>query len=431
MSVLGPISTLQAAQPAAYLDIDFTKGYVTDEELSLLNFTRASRSMRVTKPGQVEFVEAGQPAISWVPESQAYGLMCEASATNLLVTRSSSSTGNPLSPLGWSGAIGVAAEHVKAPDGSMTAIRVSGTQTGRPTATGGANSVLATADGSVSLVFCARAAPGGNGILPLQFRNSTKNQQTDTINFDLIGGTYTATTINHIRMQRLADGWWLIFVTQVNTDFFAEGDIVTFYLPSWNNGAIQPTDFWYASFSASPLASSLILPGASSAMTRSQAKFDIDLRPYGSSTRVDAALVADYSYIKNTPNSSLHLEASGFAQGNGRRGEIFLPFNASTAPVIISEADEGINPFGAYRANSAIGQIKRERCALSVFAGYPAMVAANSGVAVGGANSVGTGVMLRFQAMRRSVGRGIWFFHHIRVLFERPTQEQLRAWTRA
>lgn len=85
MSVLGPISTLQPARPATYLDFDFSKGDVPPE----LVYSRAGDHGVWSKDGRYSVVGQNVPPITWVPELNSYALALEPAANNYVRTTAS------------------------------------------------------------------------------------------------------------------------------------------------------------------------------------------------------------------------------------------------------------------------------------------------------------------------------------------------------
>lgn len=243
MSVLGPISTLQAAQPAGILrEFD----YIAGEMPSAVVHTRTSRATRITKDGVIEIVEAGLPALSWVPRVMGYGVQVEPASTNVLVTSAAR-------PVGWNHGSGATVTPGQlAPDGSNTAVRVSGARTGNTYQQIGA--CLAANCFAAKWIY----KPEDSTVVRFVVRNHTTSVDFGGGEFDPKSGTITSSAQVFYASQKLAHGFWEIEARVLSG--LAVGDMIVVYNQSTSAGTIPPHCMWYGQAEFSPFPTSLIIP---------------------------------------------------------------------------------------------------------------------------------------------------------------------------
>ncbi|CAM4136818.1 hypothetical protein [Kerstersia similis] len=261
MSVLGPISTMQAARPATYLDLDFSNGDTPGN----LVYSRASGHGVWDKDGKYSVVGPNVPPITWVPELNSYALALEPGdrLRNVLNPNDSGwlrrTLGYDIAPATDIPAIQESAVFVDAPDGSMTALRVNGKRTA------GQGPVISfqTSTTYARAKFFIRKGLGlGERVVPIFFRNSTTATNFPIVTLDLGSGelgTIPDTSNQYFRVTRRCRDWLEVDAVRGG---FSPGDVVAFYIHGSSARDIR-ADYWRLNLSSNPVISSFIQPGIS------------------------------------------------------------------------------------------------------------------------------------------------------------------------
>ncbi|WP_153044116.1 phage head spike fiber domain-containing protein [Kerstersia gyiorum] len=258
MSVLGPISTMQAAGEASLLSTyDFSTGYTDAEVLSKLTLVRASGAGCFDEQGNYRVVGVNEPVIGFDTFSKKNGLILDPSATNGLVVSASN-------PLGFNAGNGIAFDTpVRGPDGKLSAFRVQGKKAGQPPSV--SNYTIPAGAKGVSLTGYVRHVPGGEALYKMTLRNQTSASNFLSATLDLTTGAVTGNgTGQVVRAHRFPNGWWE-FVIERDMTGLAEGDQVTAYMLHDGNRGYLPIDLWYHQLEANPYATSLIIPSSARA----------------------------------------------------------------------------------------------------------------------------------------------------------------------
>lgn len=252
MSVLGPISTLQPARPATYLDFDFSKGDVPPE----LVYSRAGDHGVWSKDGRYSVVGQNVPPITWVPELNSYALALEPAANNYVRTTASR-------PLGLNfGGGATIVSGIDAPDGSPTALRVSGTWSGGiPAAEFG----ISGSTGFVQVTWFVR--PEGDwsprfavySPSPVTAWFLTARVNKNTLAVDYYGNnSYPGS--GRVKVRRVWGGWLMC-----ECAFAVPDNAVTVSLytnAAASSGSIDQCDWWFPQITKNACPTSFILPGA-------------------------------------------------------------------------------------------------------------------------------------------------------------------------
>lgn len=258
MSVLGPISTMQAAGEASLLSTyDFSTGYAGADVLSKLTLVRASDAGCFDDQGNYSVVGPNEPVIGFDTVSRRNGLILDPSMTNALVVSASN-------PLGFNAGNGISFDTpVLAPDGKLSAFRVKGKKAGQPPSV--SNYTIPVGAKGVSLTGYVRPVPGGETLYRMTLRNQTSAANFQSATLNLTTGEVTGNgTAQAVRAHRFPNGWWE-FVIERDMTGLAEGDQVTAYMLHDGNRDYLPIDLWYHQLEASPYATSLIIPNSARA----------------------------------------------------------------------------------------------------------------------------------------------------------------------
>ncbi|CAM4136874.1 phage head spike fiber domain-containing protein [Kerstersia similis] len=273
MSVLGPISTLQPARPAAYLDLDFSRGDVPPA----LVYSRPGNSGVWNKDGQYSVVRANVPPVTWVDELGSYALALEPSRTNLLTVSGNRPVGlGPFSIFEQShfpmNANGTIAENVDSPDGGNSAVRIVGNSTSLT------QSSLVPMPASQKLVYTIYARKAGDtqeflagvravnsdgGVFSAGVNRSRVKLDTLEVPSDPAPGirySIRRVSLGYVEIQVAIDG-------TKTTPAITENAAVGLYLGyTGNRAAALPGrpyfDLWYGQAEEGTVATSLIIPAA-------------------------------------------------------------------------------------------------------------------------------------------------------------------------
>ncbi|CAK7070473.1 MAG: hypothetical protein KER_03101 [Kerstersia gyiorum] len=273
MSVLGPISTLQPARPAAYLDLDFSDG---DAPHGLV-YSRASNSGVWDRDGKYSVVGPNVPPITRVEELGSYALALEPARTNLLTTTGGRPVGvGPFSRFTQSpdpvGAYGILATGIDSPDGGNSAIRVLGRS---PSETQSSQVSMPASQALVFTVYARKVGTSSSFAMRCRAQNPDNttwvaNQTQSSINLDTLelpsspdpGVRYSARRVSrgYVEIRVCLDG------TKTPTKI-AEGATVGLYLGYTGgiNSAVTGRpyfDIWYGQAESGYMGTSLILPAA-------------------------------------------------------------------------------------------------------------------------------------------------------------------------
>lgn len=273
MSVLGPISTLQPARQAAYLDLDFSRGDVPPA----LVYSRPGNSGVWDKDGQYSVVGANVPPVTWVDELGSYALALEPTRTNLLTTTEGRPVGvGPFTRFTQSpdpvGAYGILATGIDSPDGGNSAIRVLGRSTSEIQS---GNVIMPANQALVFTVYARKAGTSSSFVMRCRAQNPDSTtwiatQERAIIDLDTLelpsssdpGVRYSARRVGrgYVEIRVCLDG------TKTPTKI-AEGATVGLYLGYTGgiNSAVTGRpyfDIWYGQAESGYMGTSLILPAA-------------------------------------------------------------------------------------------------------------------------------------------------------------------------
>lgn len=319
MSVLGPISTLQPARPATYLDLDFSSGEVPQE----LVYSRASNHGVWDKDGKYSVVGPDVPPITWVPELHSYALALEPASRNLLIV-------DQAKPIGLSFGSAPFVGGLTAPDGTQSAVKIgSGDAATAPYThfTAGSSFLSIT-------LHVLKGSTIGSGLF-IGFRNGTTLSSFGTHFFDSSLGTFSGIASTGLeRSASLKGDWWVVNYTLDNSRVSA-GDSMGMYVGRGASaGSLTPATLWYGQVEDSPFATSLIIPGAShQARVRALAYANFQDVLDGISAFVDYAAP---SWVGDAPSGRVTVGA-----GLNNQGRVWSLIAETTRERVLLRAGEG------------------------------------------------------------------------------------------